>query len=158
MRHHEPTKHPIVAKGKGHRVTGSAPTSLQPFRNKSTWNQANHTMPPSLKDKGGRLLAFANAGIKNEPQSQVEIKPSSAEPPHNPHPPPAPVPRPASFPREIQGLGGRNTAPRDRTTLSANHRPVHRSSRWYLLPMTAARPTRTGDRTFSPAHNLMRTF
>ncbi|KAM0374022.1 hypothetical protein ACHAPZ_003952 [Fusarium culmorum] len=68
-------------------------------------------MPPSLKDKGGRLLAFANAGIKNEPQSQVEIKPSSAEPPHNPHPPPAPVPRPASFPREIQGLGGRNTAP-----------------------------------------------
>ncbi|RGP75925.1 hypothetical protein FLONG3_5505 [Fusarium longipes] len=68
-------------------------------------------MPPSLKDKGGRLLAFANAGIKNEPQSQVDTKSLSVEPPQNSAPPSAPVPRPASYPREVVGLGGRNTAP-----------------------------------------------
>ncbi|RBR21570.1 uncharacterized protein FIESC28_04838 [Fusarium coffeatum] len=111
MRHHEPTKHPIAARVKGHRVTGSAPLSLQSFHGKAGRDQANHTMPPSLKDKGGRLLAFANAGTKNELQSQVDIKSSSVEPPRNAAPPPAPTPRPSSFPREIAVLGGRNTAP-----------------------------------------------
>ena len=119
MRHHEPTKHPIAARVKGHRVTGSAPLSLQSFHGKAGRDQANHTMPPSLKDKGGRLLAFANAGTKNELQSQVDIKSSSVEPPRNAAPPPAPTPRPSSFPREIAVLGGRNTAPPRQTTITS---------------------------------------
>ncbi|RKK17584.1 hypothetical protein BFJ66_g7302 [Fusarium oxysporum f. sp. cepae] len=67
-------------------------------------------MPPSLKDKGGRLLAFANGGPRtNEAQSGVDVKPTKSEPPRNV--PTAPIPRPTSYPREITGLGGRNTAP-----------------------------------------------
>ncbi|KAK2676056.1 hypothetical protein RAB80_008242 [Fusarium oxysporum f. sp. vasinfectum] len=67
-------------------------------------------MPPSLKDKGGRLLAFANGGPRtNEAQSGVDVKPTKSEPPQNV--PTAPIPRPTSYPREITGLGGRNTAP-----------------------------------------------
>ncbi|KAF9770660.1 hypothetical protein IL306_011756 [Fusarium sp. DS 682] len=67
-------------------------------------------MPPSLKDKGGRLLAFANAGQRtNEAQFPMDVKPTQSEPLQNA--PPAPIPRPTSHPREIAGLGGRNTAP-----------------------------------------------
>jgi hypothetical protein len=66
-------------------------------------------MPPSLKNKGGRLLAFANAGPRTNETQPTEVKSASVEPPQNIAP--APMPRPASYPREIIGLGGRNTAP-----------------------------------------------
>ncbi|KAF4989288.1 hypothetical protein FGRMN_9212 [Fusarium graminum] len=110
MRPYGSTKHPVVSKAQGHRVTGSAPTSLQPFRNISNSTQGTYTMPPSLKDKGGRLMAFANAAPRaNEPHTQTEPKSASLEPPKSVAP--APTARPASYPREVGGLGGRNTAP-----------------------------------------------
>ncbi|KAF5020154.1 hypothetical protein F66182_7824 [Fusarium sp. NRRL 66182] len=62
-------------------------------------------MPPSLKDKGGRLLAFANAN----PQTPQVDKSMIVEPPQSVAP--ALIPRPVNHAREIAGLGGRNTAP-----------------------------------------------
>ncbi|KAF4963681.1 hypothetical protein FSARC_8325 [Fusarium sarcochroum] len=110
MRPYDPTRYPNASKPQGHRVTGSVPTLPQALRNTAASIHANHTMPPSLKDKGGRLLAFANAGSRtNESQPQVDIRPMSVEPPKNVAL--APIPRPASHIREIAGLGGRNTAP-----------------------------------------------
>ncbi|KAJ4311779.1 hypothetical protein N0V84_010274 [Fusarium piperis] len=67
-------------------------------------------MPPSLKDKGGRLLAFANAGPKPiRSQSQPENEPQNNEQPQTIAP--IPVRRGFGDPREIPGLAGRYTAP-----------------------------------------------
>ncbi|KAM0426172.1 hypothetical protein ACHAPT_008516 [Fusarium lateritium] len=66
-------------------------------------------MPPSLKDRGGRLLAFANAGPKPiRSQSQPENASSDTEQPQTA----APVPiRRFGDSREVPGLSGRYTAP-----------------------------------------------
>ncbi|KAM0343961.1 hypothetical protein ACHAPU_008019 [Fusarium lateritium] len=92
-------------------------------------------MAPSLKDKGGRLMAFANAPRANEPQAQAEPKPASVEPPKNvapapaPATAPAPISRPASYPREVPGLGGRNTAaPRQTHPFGRPHGSPHLST------------------------------
>ncbi|RSM11921.1 hypothetical protein CEP52_002738 [Fusarium oligoseptatum] len=67
-------------------------------------------MAPSLKDKGGRLLAFANAGPKPiRTQSQPENAPQNTEQPQSFAP--VPIRRGFADTREVPGLTGRHTAP-----------------------------------------------
>lgn len=111
------TNFSLASRPQGHKATGSAPPSLQPLKNTSTTTRAR-TMPPSLKDKGGRLLAFANAGPKPiRSQSQPENAPQNNEQPQTIAP--VPVRRGFGDPREMPGLAGRYTAPpRDNHPLS----------------------------------------
>ncbi|KAF4984856.1 hypothetical protein FZEAL_9 [Fusarium zealandicum] len=98
------TNFPIESRTQGHKSVGSAPPSLQPPRN--TFGG----MAPSLKDKGGRLLAFASGAPKtNGVQSQAVSKPPTTEQPQTFAP--APIRRTAADFREMPGVAGRYTAP-----------------------------------------------
>ncbi|KAF4467892.1 hypothetical protein FALBO_5238 [Fusarium albosuccineum] len=105
------TNFSIASRPQGHKATGSAPSSLQPLRNTSATALPTRTMPPSLKDKGGRLLAFASGGGSktNGSESPVEGRPPPVERPQTVAP--APIRRPMGDFREVPGISGRNTAP-----------------------------------------------